>query len=301
MAYPKRPRAKVPPVRFDWSLWLILGITVLWLAFHYWKEQRARQAQAPTSQTSAEAAQPAETSSKASEQADVDPLLGLPAAVPGQQVVKHLGYTLSYNETTEQPSWTYYVLTSANYAGKFSRDQADAEFQPDPDVKTGSAELQDYRGSGYDRGHLVPAGDMKLNLAAYAESFYLSNMSPQVNACNTGVWRRIEEKVRRWQKRDRVLYVVTGPVVKPGYETIGPNRVAVPAEYYKVVLDMQPPVVKMIGFLVPNKGSKLSIEKFCVSVDKIEAETGLDFFPRLDDKVERRLEAGNDIKTWFNN
>ncbi len=301
MAYPKRPRSKVPPVRFDWSLWLILGITVLWLAFHYWKEQKARPMAETTEQVALQDTQGELPSADATEALEVDNLLGLPARVQGEQVVKHLGYTLSYNEATEQPSWTAHVLTAANFAGKFSRDEADAEFLPDPDVKTGSAELQDYRGSGYDRGHLVPAGDMKLSLAAYAESFYLSNMSPQVRACNTGVWRRVEEKVRRWQKRDKVLYVVTGPVIKPGHKTIGPNRVAVPAEYYKVVLDMQPPEVKMIGFLVPNKDSKLSIEKFCVSVDKIEAETGLDFFPRLDDKVERRLEAGNDIQSWFNN
>ena len=229
------------------------------------------------------------------------PGIGYPSPVPGEQIVHHTAYTLSYNDAAEQPSWVAYTLSAENFTAHFSRDEADAHFAADPDVKDKSATPDDYRNSHYDRGHMAPAGDMKFNEETYKECFLMSNMSPQDHKLNTGLWRRIEEKVRKWQPRDKYLLVVTGPVLKPGLKTIGKDHVAVPEEYYKVVLDLAAPNIKMIGFLVPNRDSDLSMEKFCVSVDKIEAETGLDFYYQLPDDLENRLEAKNDIADWFKN
>jgi endonuclease G len=111
------------------------------------------------------------------------------------QIVRHTYYTLSYSEKNEQAEWVYYELTADMVRGKQKRTD---DYRPDDKVRTISAQLEDYRGSGYDRGHLCPAGDMKQNLQAMTESFYLSNMSPQDKYFNAGIWNDLENKVRGW-------------------------------------------------------------------------------------------------------
>jgi endonuclease G len=86
-------------------------------------------------------------------------------------------------------------------------------FRSDPKVKTGSAALSDYKGSGYDRGHLAPAADFKWSATAMSESFYMSNMSPQVPGFNRGIWKNIESTVRNWAVENDEIYIVTGPVL----------------------------------------------------------------------------------------
>lgn len=99
----------------------------------------------------------------------------LPSSTTGQ-IIKHTYYTLSYSEPNEQAEWVYYELTPVLIRGKQSRTD---DYRPDSTITIISAQLDDYRGSGYDRGHLCPAGDMKLNHTSMSESFYLSNCSPQ--------------------------------------------------------------------------------------------------------------------------
>ena len=101
-------------------------------------------------------------------------------------------------------------------------------FRLDPVIKTGSAILADYKGSGYDRGHLPPAGDMAWSKEAMSESFFLTNMSPQVPALNRGMWRILEEQIRTWALKEQELYIITGTIIRPNYKTIGPNKVTVP-------------------------------------------------------------------------
>jgi endonuclease G, mitochondrial len=296
----RKPRSKVPPLRFDWTFYLILGITVCWLGYNAWPTSEVRKEDVAKS---AAMASSAETNIQAQQMDSLSAIPGIayPKPVAGEQIVRHLAYTLSYNEDTEQANWVAYSFTDANVQGTFSRKEANTDFEPDYDIATGSASLDDYRGSGYDRGHLAPAGDMKFNKVTYQESFLLSNVSPQDHDLNSGLWRRIEEKIRKWQRRDGQLFVVTGPVLGTGRQTIGPNKVAVPAGFYKVVLDLESPDVKMIGFLVDNENSSQSMENFCVSVDKIEALTGQDFFYQLPDSLESALESIPNGRLWFAN
>ncbi len=107
----------------------------------------------------------------------------LPTSTTGQ-IVEHTYFTLSYSEDHEQAEWVYYELTPMLINGTQARTD---NFRPDPKVSTVSAQLSDYKGSGYDRGHLCPAGDMKLNKTAMSETFYLSNMSPQEASFNRGI------------------------------------------------------------------------------------------------------------------
>jgi len=214
------------------------------------------------------------------------------------KVVKHSYYALSYVEEHEQPEWVAYELTRDNLYPNAKRQD---NFRPDPRVPKGSASKRDYRGSGYDRGHLVPAGDMTFSKKAMSETFYLSNMSPQIRNFNGGIWRELEESVRYWTKKFGRLYVVSGPVLTQGIrEKIGGNGVSVPDQYYKVLLDLDEPEIKAIGFLLPNEVSVDPLKAYAIPIDEIEELTGLDFFTNIinDPKLEEKLEKGYNIRQW---
>ncbi len=220
----------------------------------------------------------------------------LPSNTPKWQVIEHTGYTLAYNEEKEQPAWVAYVLTDSMVLfGKANRRDY---FNADPAVTTGSAALQDYKGSGYSRGHLAPAADMKWSTTAMQESFYMSNMSPQLQEFNGGIWRVLEEKIRDWAVSEERLIVVTGPVFKNSTKTIGGNEVGVPDYFYKVVMDVSPPHYKAIGFIMKHEKGTKELYEYAVTVDEVEDFTGLDFFEALPDSSEQLLEQNVQLELW---
>ncbi len=222
--------------------------------------------------------------------------LELPAPIEGEQIIAHTGYTLSYNEEYELPSYVAYELTRDEVLGGGEREDS---FREDPDVRTGSATLADYRGSGYDRGHMAPAADFKWSEEAMSDTFYLSNMCPQEPSFNRGIWADLEAVVRTMAYENESVYVVTGPVLTDGpYEAIGRSGVAVPKQFYKVVLDYTNPDVKAIGFVLPNEGSEKSLQSFAMTVDEVEAITGLDFYPALPDEEEAAIESRMSTADW---
>ena len=221
--------------------------------------------------------------------------LELPLMKGNIPVIKHLGYAFQYSEKHEQAFWVGYELTKKETEKAFERTD---EFIPDPAVSTGTATVADYAKSGYDRGHLAPAADMGWSQQAMAESFYFSNMSPQEPGFNRGIWKNLEEQVRTWAKAYDSIYVVTGPVLKDGLVQLGPNGVSIPKYYYKVILDNTGQDAKAIGFLMPNEASKEPLEKFAVSVDQVEQETGIDFFNKLPDSRENTFEKEVCIPCW---
>jgi len=207
------------------------------------------------------------------------------------ELVEHTYYTLDYNETHEQANWVIY------FAGNFGTASRSDNFRSDDEVDTGSATLEDYAASGYDRGHLAPAADMNLNATAMSESFYLSNMSPQVPGFNRGIWKNLEALTRDWS----ALYdspwdaIVTGPVLDKTCGMIGKN-VTVPCSYYKIYANVE--TLKAIAFLLPNESSKKELTEFVVSIDQLEALTGIDFFYSLDDAVEAQFESAISTTGW---
>ena len=210
-------------------------------------------------------------------------------------VISHVGYSLSYNEAHEQANWVAYELTKEETNQIWERTD---KFLIDPKVKTETANDKDYSESGYDRGHLAPAGDMGWTTTAMAESFYYSNISPQVPGFNRGIWKRLEELVRTWAVENESVYVVTAPVLITGLPTIGKNKVSVPNFFYKVILDYKEPSIKGIGFIIPNIGSSEQLQMYAVSIDSVEALTGIDFFPSLPDEQENIIESTLNIKSW---
>ena len=218
----------------------------------------------------------------------------LPTSTTGQ-IVKHQYYTLSYNEKYEQAEWVAYQATKSH----LSRAQRKRPyFIYDPLVKTKSANYRNYKKSGYDRGHLVPAGDMRFDLDAYNDTFFTSNISPQNHKFNAGIWNRLEGKVRYWTGKYGDLYVITGSILKPNLKKIGKEKVAVPEYFYKIILDNNGNKPKAIAFLMPNKPSEKALYKYVVSIDELEKKTNVDFFPTLEDELENKLEATSSYAQW---
>jgi endonuclease G, mitochondrial len=214
------------------------------------------------------------------------------------EVVEFKAFSLGYHEQHEQAAWVAYRLLAQGNAPRHTRQD---RFRADGRVSTGSATPEDYANSGYDRGHLAPAADFSTDQQALKETFYMSNMSPQVPAFNRGIWSKLENQVRAWAETEGDLWVVTGPVLhnQKNLEKIGANQISVPLYYYKVILDAREPELKMIGFVLPNEGSGKDLRSFVLTVDSIEALTGLDFFPMLPDELEERLESQHAPLLWF--
>nr|WP_321224922.1 DNA/RNA non-specific endonuclease [uncultured Psychroserpens sp.] len=218
----------------------------------------------------------------------------LPTSTTGE-IVHHEGYSLSYSEPHEQAEWVAYELKKSHLTNtNFKRPY----FEIDDAVKTGAAHWKNYKKSGYDRGHLCPAGDRKYSQFAHDETFLTSNISPQEHDFNAGVWNTLEQKVRYWASKYDGVFVVTGGVLSGNMKTIGDEKVSVPNQFYKVLIDNNTGKTKMIAFLLPHKNSNQSLYKFVVSVDEIEKLTGIDFFAELDDTVENSLEASSSYKDW---
>lgn len=221
--------------------------------------------------------------------------LELPHTKNNHQIVRHPGYTLQYNEKHEQADWVAYVLTKEETSGIHKRTN---EFESDPFVKTGSAGDADYAGSGFDRGHLAPAADMGWSFESMQASFYYSNMSPQLPSFNRGIWSRAEAFTRNAAIENDSLFVITGPVLRDDLPQIGPNKVSVPEYYFKVLLDYGLPEQKALAFLIPNQAGVFPLPHYTVSIDSIEALTGIDFFDKLPDSLESILESEVNTELW---
>lgn len=212
------------------------------------------------------------------------------------QIVERPYYTFSYNEEAEQPDWIAYTLYPLADSLRVKRKD---NFRADPLVTSGSASLKDYKSSGYDRGHLAPSKALSYSKEAMDASFYLSNMSPQVPSFNRGIWKKIEAKVLDWSKESDSLYVVTGPVLDNPLGTIGDNEVAIPRAYYKTILRFQNGAISGIGFLIDNKKSSEKVTKFLTSIDSIETVTGINFYEKLDNLKQSKIEANKKLSDFI--
>jgi endonuclease G, mitochondrial len=218
--------------------------------------------------------------------------------VPGNQgdLLCRKGYLLAHSPEHKTPYWVIEHLTADKANGEVKRKD---NFQPDPDLKKGKrAELSDYKGKPYDRGHMAPAADMKWDKKAMDECFYLSNMVPQNGPMNKQIWARLEDNARKWAiKRDEV-YIFTGPIYVGGVKTtIGKNRVAVPSHLYKIVYD--PNTLEAIAFIMPNKPlSTKDMPKYIVTIRDVEAKTGLNFLSGFNDQLQDIIETKKATGLW---
>ncbi|MGI9547638.1 MAG: DNA/RNA non-specific endonuclease [Flavobacteriaceae bacterium] len=218
----------------------------------------------------------------------------LPSSTTGV-VIDHDHYTLSYNEDYEQAEWVAYKLKKSHLT---SDNRQRPDFIEDPYVPTKSADWRNYRGSGYDRGHLCPAGDRRFSELAYRETFYTSNISPQDNDFNAGIWNELEMQVRIWTKKYGELFIATGGILEFGLPAIGEEDVAVPRWYYKIVSRGAKNDLKAIAFLIPHRPSEKSLERYMVTIDRVEEMTGIDFMAELPDRIEDNIEDQVEKSDW---
>ena len=212
------------------------------------------------------------------------------------RVITHKGYTVSYNYDWKIPNWVAYELTDYEVDGEVPRYD---RFKPDPMVpKNVTATTDDYKYSGWDRGHMAPAADMKWDEQAMKESFYLSNICPQNPNLNGGVWKDLEEQVRDLARQKGRIFVVCGPIVNDTSLTLGTNKVVVPQAFFKVLLQEEQGEIHAIGFVYENKSGRKPMSTYAMTVDEVEDLTEIDFFPSLPNRVEKEAESAVDFSKW---
>ncbi len=213
-----------------------------------------------------------------------------------EQIIMHKGYTVSYNECTRVANWVAYELTVEEVQGTVPRGK---KFTQDPLARGRQADNDDYRNSGWDRGHMCPAGDMKWDKQAMDESFYFTNICPQHPNLNGGDWKDLEEKCRELALLYQRVYIVCGAIVGNAINgTIGYNKVTIPDAFYKVLLVKTNTEFEGIGFIFENNSGGKPLSKYARSIDEVEATTGMDFFHALPNDIEDNVESNYNLRIW---
>ncbi|MDE6485331.1 MAG: DNA/RNA non-specific endonuclease [Duncaniella sp.] len=218
----------------------------------------------------------------------------IPESIPCH-LIEYTGMNIGFNPRLHIPNWVAWQLTADEADGEEPRTN---KFFADENVP-GSAESYDYNYSGYDRGHMAPAGDMKWDKNAISESFFMTNIAPQAKALNSGAWKRLEEKCRTWAKVFGDIYIVCGPITTDApIEYIGDSRVFVPQRFFKAVIVINTDRPRGIGFIMPNGKVPGGMQQAAVTIDEIERITGFDLFAALPDDIENEIESQCDFHYW---
>lgn len=207
------------------------------------------------------------------------------------------GFTISFSPEHHQPRWVAWELTGREAQGE-ATSRKNLSFTVDPSVD-GCPTLADFRGSGFEKGHMCPAGDMKWSQEAMDACFMLTNVSPQVHALNNGAWRTLEEKCRQWAVRDSAILIICGPILADSLtRTIGPDQVSVPQRFFKAIVALHANPPRGIAFIMPNGYVEGGMQAAAVSIDQAEAASGLDLFPFLPDSIETQIESLCNFPLW---
>lgn len=221
-------------------------------------------------------------------------LLGVPG-LDGQPLCR-IGYALAHDPIKKTPLWVIERLSRERAMAKATRKD---KFAPDPDLKKGErAELRDYVKSGLDRGHMAPNADFNWNAEAAEQSFYLSNMVPQVGrGMNQGIWKELESAVRLWAVRRGEIFVYTGPIYEGRIRTIGKGKVAMPTSLYKIVYD--PATQESVAFIMPNKRLRVAdLMSYVTTIEEVESRTGLVFLSTIDSPTRTLITRQKAVVTW---
>jgi len=225
--------------------------------------------------------------------------LEIPARIQGrsERLLQRTNYTVSYNMRMNIPNWVAWDIKREEVSEELQRNDT---FVPDPEINASRAvTTEDYTGSGYDRGHMCPAGDNRYDATAMNECFYMTNICPQDHELNKETWNDLEMACRRWARRYGKVYVVCGPIVNDAENAkqIGRrHKVTVPDAFFKVIMIVNQQTPQAIGYIFQNNDARKPWKAY--SVDEVEEITGIDFFPKLPDEIENLLEATYDESLW---
>lgn len=218
----------------------------------------------------------------------------VPKGTP-EQMVEYEGFRVSFNKENHTANWVAWELLGSEVDGTVKRSD---KFWQDPAVE-GCPSHADYKGSGYDRGHLCPAADQKWSVQAMNDCFSMANMTPQDHSLNAGAWATLEDKERAWAKRDSAIVIIAGPIYEKGdTKRIGASGVRVPSAFYKVIIAPYLAEPRGIGFVYPNMSSPGNMANYAMPIDEVERLTGIDFFYNLPDDLEERIESVTSFREW---
>lgn len=212
---------------------------------------------------------------------------------------QYAAMTVNFNTEYRVPNCVSYVLTNEMVKitdGPDAQIRRNYKFNSDPSVK-GCPEWWEYKQSGFDRGHMAPANDMRWSRQSMNDCFLMTNICPQDHNLNGGSWNKLELKIHSWARTNGTLIVATGPIFNGTSKRIGQNNnIVVPDGFFKVVLD--PGRNKAIGFIYDNHEGGGGVKRHACSVDEVERITGHDFFSALPDNVERQVESTFNFDLW---
>jgi len=222
----------------------------------------------------------------------------LPAGVDNQ-TVKYDHMTVYFNPSNRIPNCVAYELTNTQVSMGDAPDaekREDYKFYKDEKV-SGCPDWWEYKETGYTRGHMAPAMDMRWNKKAMSQCFFMTNMCPQLKELNDGEWRHMEEAIHLWGRKNDRLVIFTGPVLSKNMKKIDKRHdIAVPGRFFKVVY--APSSKRAIAFVMDNRGLEKSWTNYAVTIDKVEEITGIDFLASLDDNIETTVESKENIREW---
>ena len=212
--------------------------------------------------------------------------------------LNHKYYVIGYNKSNCEASYVCYLLTKRMVnSKKYSRGKL--TFKKDYLLSYSYATNNDYKKSGFDKGHMCPANDMSWSSDAMAETFYLSNICPQDPKLNRGKWKSLEEKVRYWANQNDSILIITGPICTKNEGYISKHQIKVPNKFYKIIIDISYPTYKAIAFVMDNSYQEKDISSYSTSIKQVENLTHLNFFPDFDkDTFIQGLEKQNNISLW---
>jgi endonuclease G len=209
-------------------------------------------------------------------------------------LLNYAGFMVSLNKKNKLASLVLYKLRKIDLESK--RAKRKNNFKADPGLQDFVMAPKQYTRSGYDRGHLVPCEDLMSSQEKADQSFYMSNIAPQLPSFNRGIWKKLENQVRQYAEENDSVIVITGPF-QPMPDPVRPD-LPVPGYYYKVVLDISPPDYKAIAFLMKNDTLSGEVTEYAISIDSLETYLGYDFFDQLDSELQEMIEAGVDGVLW---
>jgi endonuclease G len=276
----RRKKSSISPM----AVVIIAALVVIFFIFSAWKSS--------TANATTESQSDNETSI-----VDAQKLMQvkLPDELPSV-IVDYTGFTVSFNAVQHVPNYVAWELTGEESEGELPRE---SNFMADDNVY-GCASLDDYRRSGYDRGHMAPAADMKWSEKSMADCHYLTNICPQTHKLNAGSWKTLEDNCRSWARRDSAIIIICGPVLSDEITNrIGKNEVAVPERFFKVVIAPFANPPRGIGFVMANNEvSNGGVQTAAMTIDEVEAITGYDFFYALPDSIENDIESQCNYPLW---
>lgn len=216
-----------------------------------------------------------------------------------EQISYRFAYSLSFNKDTRCPNWVAWPLEKGKTNGEFSRNRLKPNYYQDIDDLTNHQNLDDWHDAyPYQHGHMCPAADGRWNEAAIQQTFFLSNMCPQIGDLNEGDWENLEDKCRGWAEEFGQIYICAGPIFySKSYKTLANSSIAIPDAFYKVILRLKPQPAA-IGFILPNDDVHRRFFETAKTIDEVEKITGIDFFYIIDDNIEKSVESKYELKTW---